>query len=230
MKTEEKKTEMKLLQFDEANFIKVKSVLNVLADVINEKPIPSENLRSVRALEQNGYKNDCFVSLCTEAWIILDEELFFSCLKNGVSAIVEQITKDVAPAMKEVVRVSHEPLLKRFTAVFSQFKSRVANENHYIWMQSQRSYQLEKYISFIGGRAVVTPETLENLKAEFRTYVDTESKAKALEVLEEIAYLTGLLKKLQVDKNLIPFALDFNWFMEDPAGKITPNPEIIKYC
>jgi hypothetical protein len=228
MKTETKAPEKKLLHFDESNFNRVKNILTLLVEMINEKPIPTNDAMSIRALERNGLKNDSFLSLCEEVGIIPDKDFFLSVLKNGVSPISEHLIKDVAPALKEVVKISHEPTLKRFSLVLNQIKNRLANEQHHTWIYAQKVIQFEKFISFVGGRSVVEP--LESIKEGFRTYVDSEAKAKALELLEEIAYLTNLLRKLQTDKNLIPYSLDFNWFMEDPAGKITPNPEIIKYC
>jgi hypothetical protein len=230
MKTETKTPEKKLLHFNEANFNKVKNVVTLLAATINEKPVPTNDPMSVRALARNGLKNDSFLSLCEEAGIIPDENLFQNILKNGLAVIGEELVKDVTQPLKETVRISNEPLLKRFSTVITQLKTRLATETHHVWLHTQKVYSFEKFISFIGGRAVVTPETMEALKEDFKTFIDSESKVKAYELLDSIAYLTNHLRQLQNDKNLVPFALDYNWFSEMPDGKIIPNPEIIKYC
>ena len=135
-----------------------------------------------------------------------------------------------SPALEAVLKTANESYLKRFAAVLSVLKTHIASQSHTNWIHTQKVFQLENYISFANGRAEVKAETIETMKEDFKTYIESPEQEKAFSLLSDMAALTDKILKLQKDKNLIPFSLDWNWFTENVKGEIVPNPEIIKYC
>lgn len=221
MKTE--KTEKQVLHFDELNFNSRKAVIKGLITLINDRPAPLNDERSIRALLYHGFRNDSFVSLCEEYGIVADEKLFISAYDKGSSIIAEKFLDGTTPVLKEITKSLHNNILSRFDSVLNIIRASNINATHWAWKP-------ERYVSFENGRAFLANETLQKMQEEFTTFLDSESKEKVFELLKSICLYVNQFTQIQVEKNLIPLLKDENWFDINSEGFISPKLDLLKYC
>lgn len=231
-----KTTEKKVIDFDQMGFDGTMADLEGFIHSLNKRPCEVNDPLSLRQLTRNGIVNECFVTGGVKIGVTPSLALLKKVLNKNptqlreivVSEVLRELNKQgLHEAVKRSVLQSYEVDELAFISVVTRLNQSYSFMNR---PRSTRIDQIEKYISFADGQAIVADEAKEEIRELFTIRLDTPDKqeihALLMAVGEAITNLNA--KLLTLPKFYTGMTFDAEYLTSEGSNIIARN-DIMKF-
>jgi hypothetical protein len=229
------KKENEVIYFEQLSYDSTVNSLKQLAKQINERPVEGDD----SFLRRNGIINESFKSLCIKLGLTPELGLFKKVLNKNERGAADIISEAIEASLKSQkiheallpsIKLAQEPIIRQFAQIVQVLNSSYSRHLHSIFMATQRPINLEDYLSFEDGNAVVTDEALEALKQLFTTRLDTPLRSEIWDLLLAIAENVNRFNEAIIKHGLNHGFMNIDEsYLSNENGVISPKNSVIKY-
>ena len=217
LKIEQPATGFEVVEFQEMEFQQVIAAVQNYADFLNEEFKPWCEKLGISA-NMEGLK-----SLMNKSGATLE-----AIISNLVS--VELDKSGMHPSLKAIATKNQAKEIRQFADVIERATKNYNFISHLMPQDVKRSIVMLDCITFVDGAALVTESTKEAISQIFTTYLDTDNKAMALNLMTAITdSITSFnIFLLSQGKYFDPIEMN-NGYISTVNGTAEPRKDTIKY-